>query len=95
MWAWDPSSPSGRRFEHIFFDFDSTISVATWLPRLGRHAVSDDVEFCAQLTDDEVVQNFGGEKRLQALRAFLGALHELRIPLFILSHGRKPAINRC
>eukprot|EP00936_MAST-01D_sp_MAST-1D-sp1_P000327 g327.t1 len=78
---------------HIFFDFDGTLTVTPWLPRLQCHAVSDNEALCSALTDEEVITCFGGMARLQLLGSLLTALRTRGVHLFVLSHGRVRAIT--
>ena len=55
----------------ILFDFDGTLTVAPFLPRLQRHAISDDEQLVASLTDAEVIACWGGAARLARLAAWL------------------------
>jgi hypothetical protein len=48
----------------------STISCTSFVKRLDQWAVGDNEPLFAAMTADEVLANFGGEGRLQTLRAF-------------------------
>ena len=79
---------------HVFLDFDGTLTVTAWLPRLNRHALSDDVAKCSQMSDAEILANFGGSERVASLHRFLGALRQRGVTLFVLSHGQRVADGR-
>ena len=44
---------------------------------------------CAQLSDDELKANFGGNERVQQLKCMLQRLTEARVQLWILTFGWK------
>jgi hypothetical protein len=84
--------PTPSKIGHIFFDFDSTLTVAYQIPRLGQHALSDNTSLCLAMNDAEITENFGGQARLQVLAEFFGELRRRGVQIFVLSYGRKEAI---
>ena len=44
--------------------------------------------------EGEVIENFGGSVRLDTLTRFIAALRLAGVTLFVLSHGRRAAIER-
>lgn len=54
----------------------------------GRHHIMD------QLERAEVIDNFGGQARLDSLRAFLAALRVRGVPSIVISHGLLGPIRR-
>ena len=75
------------------FDFDSTLSCATFVARLNHFAVADKVALFKQMNQTEIIQNFGGTKRLHALQTLMRALKDNNVKLFIISIGFKQAIQ--
>ena len=55
--------------------------------------MSDNLSLYPQLSEEEILANFGGHKRLNHLREFFNHLHALEVTLFVLSHGRKKAVD--
>ena len=60
---------------------------------MNRYALSDDVQMYPQMLKAEIISNFGGQARLEYLRHFFNHLRELNVTLFVLSHGRKKAVE--
>eukprot|EP00658_Telonema_sp_P-2_P069103 TRINITY_DN58190_c0_g1_i1.p3 TRINITY_DN58190_c0_g1~~TRINITY_DN58190_c0_g1_i1.p3 ORF type:complete len:130 (+),score=32.15 TRINITY_DN58190_c0_g1_i1:156-545(+) len=76
----------------LVLDFDSTISCPTFLDRLGKWAIADNLAVFAAMTLDEIVANFGGRQRVEALARFLEGICAAGVELFIISIGHKAAI---
>mmetsp|Transcript_20077 Transcript_20077/g.46160 ORF Transcript_20077/g.46160 Transcript_20077/m.46160 type:complete len:222 (+) Transcript_20077:35-700(+) len=76
-----------------FFDFDSTLSVCTFLQARGTYAVADKTELFAQMSTAEIIQNFGGQERIRQLDELLTYLGSRDITLFIISIGFIKAIR--
>ena len=55
--------------------------------------MSDSLRLYPQLSDAEILANFGGQTRLDYLRQFFNHLRELKVTMFVLSHGRKKAVE--
>ena len=55
--------------------------------------MSDDLQLYTQLFDEEILANFGGHTRLAHLRFFFDHLRELKVTMFVLSHGRQKAVE--
>ena len=55
--------------------------------------MSDSLSLYPQLSEEEILANFGGRKRLDNLRTFFNHLRELKVTLFVLSHGRRNAVD--
>lgn len=82
-----------KPIKYIFFDFDGTLTVTPYLPRLQGHVISDNIPNVVSLSDEEVVVCFGGAARLARLTEWLTELRAQGVASFILSHGRKDAIE--
>lgn len=80
----------------IFFDFDGTLTVSSYVRRYDAHAVSDEARrhVVEGLDLPEVVENFGGIERLRELTLFLKKLRISGINLIIISHGLSQVISR-
>mmetsp|Transcript_24792 Transcript_24792/g.45471 ORF Transcript_24792/g.45471 Transcript_24792/m.45471 type:complete len:220 (-) Transcript_24792:110-769(-) len=76
-----------------FFDFDSTLSVCTFLQARGCYAVADKTELFAKMSKDEIIQNFGGQERIRLLDELLTYLGSRGISLFVISIGFIKAIR--
>jgi FMN phosphatase YigB (HAD superfamily) len=84
---------SGAKLRALFLDFDSTISVAMWLARANKHCVADNTELFLSMSREEVIQNFGGAERLEALRSFLHTVASTGAKMQVVSWGRNPALQ--
>lgn len=84
------SAPS--KIKALVLDFDSTISIPTFLQRFQQWAVADNLQIFEAMSETEVIANFGGMQRIALLKALLGALEAAGVRLHIVSIGRKAAI---
>eukprot|EP01065_Artemidia_motanka_P045794 TRINITY_DN6800_c0_g1_i1.p1 TRINITY_DN6800_c0_g1~~TRINITY_DN6800_c0_g1_i1.p1 ORF type:complete len:239 (+),score=58.67 TRINITY_DN6800_c0_g1_i1:47-718(+) len=91
--AAEQGPPQGTAVKAVFIDFDSTISVAAKVDGGRRHAVADNREVFARMTQEEIVANFGGEQRLQLLRQWLSDLRDAGVARYIISIGFRCAFQ--
>ena len=75
----------------LILDFDSTISVPTFLERKGQWAVADNVQLFNSMSKEEQIANFGGAKRIEQLASVLRELKAASVELFVISIGYKAA----
>ena len=75
----------------VVFDFDSTISTPTFLERAGQWAVADKKDIFKSMSTHEIVANFGGATRIEALKGLLATLKAADIVLYIVSIGFREA----
>ena len=86
------SSKAELKIRALVLDFDSTISTPQYIERLQEWAVADKVQIFQALTTDEHIENLGGQKRIDALKALLLELSEAGVTLFIISIGYRVAL---
>ena len=87
-----PPSSTRARYACVVFDFDSTLSQPFFLRRFDRWAIAGTPGVCSDMTEHEIVENFGGRNRLGRLRTLLAKLAAARVHTFIISIGYKEAI---
>eukprot|EP00320_Phaeocystis_rex_P019697 CAMPEP_0119062858 /NCGR_PEP_ID=MMETSP1178-20130426/6353_1 /TAXON_ID=33656 /ORGANISM="unid sp, Strain CCMP2000" /LENGTH=175 /DNA_ID=CAMNT_0007044167 /DNA_START=32 /DNA_END=559 /DNA_ORIENTATION=+ len=75
----------------LVLDFDSTISVPTFLRRVNQWAVADNVTLFNSMSTEEQLANFGGKERIEQLATCLHHLRAASVELFIVSIGYKAA----
>lgn len=78
----------------VFFDFDDTLSSAKFIKRHKTWALADRPEVCDDLSDDEVLANFGGTARISALVDMMWHLRASSVELRIISLGFSQVIRR-
>ena len=78
----------------VFFDFDSTLSQPEYIQRFADWAIGDRMHVMNGMTEEEIVQNFGGMRRVQRIRDVLQSLHHRGTILFIISLGYRSAFLR-
>ena len=85
---------ASSRGRAIIFDFDQTLTKAQDVLHQGKtvKAEADKVKVFEDMTDDEVVRNFGGKERIGALRTMLRDLFERDVSLIIISAGYRRAL---
>jgi len=82
------SMPMHRmRKRGVFFDFDSTITAPVRLSRFPKLPLADRPEIFGAMTNEEIVTNFGGRRRLERLAAMFSFFRESGCELFIVSIG--------
>lgn len=75
----------------LVLDFDSTISTPTFLTRVDSWAVADNQPLFASMSNEEILANFGGPRRIAKLAALLEALQAAGVRLHIISIGFRAA----
>mmetsp|Transcript_37633 Transcript_37633/g.66923 ORF Transcript_37633/g.66923 Transcript_37633/m.66923 type:complete len:217 (+) Transcript_37633:199-849(+) len=78
----------------VFFDFDDTLSSAKFIKRHKTWALADRPQVCDDLSDDEVLANFGGAARVSALVDMMRHLRASSVELRIISLGFSHVIRR-
>jgi phosphoglycolate phosphatase-like HAD superfamily hydrolase len=73
----------------LVLDFDSTISTPTFLHRVNAWAIADSVDIFSGMSEQEIVANFGGSKRIKSLEELLSALQAAGVCLHVISIGFK------
>ena len=83
--------PPSSALRALVLDFDSTISQPVYLERHNVWACADRRALFADMRDDEILANFGGEARVRHLDAMLSQLRARGVALFIVSVGFREA----
>jgi phosphoglycolate phosphatase-like HAD superfamily hydrolase len=85
---------ASSRGRAVIFDYDQTLTKAQDVLHQGKivKAEADKVKVFEDMTDEEVVRNFGGEERIGALRTMLRDLFERDVSLIIISAGYRRAL---
>mmetsp|Transcript_80038 Transcript_80038/g.126381 ORF Transcript_80038/g.126381 Transcript_80038/m.126381 type:complete len:265 (-) Transcript_80038:20-814(-) len=83
------SAEAARGKPAVFFDFDGTLTVTSYIERFDDYATSDSgrSHIIFSLSPEECVGNFGGDAQLSRLKNFLTVLKQHSVPMFIVSHG--------